>query len=292
MKNVLITGGIGNLGQFVVGELENDYNLCIFDEKSKPNDFNHEYIQGDITDFSSVTSACRGVDAVVHLAAIPIDTGEALELWSVNSTGTFNVYEAAAQNGIKKVLYSSSICSYGFEFWSKPFTPDHFPLEETHPLKADDSYGMSKIIGEVLGYGYSNRYGMSICCFRLATILFPGLEFTKSWIEQIDNPEFDLLPGVVSIKDTIWAYVDARDVAKAFRLALENDDIQFEIFNIGAVDVFSNRESLELINKFYPDCREVNEELFQKNRFKALYGISKAERELKYQPAYTWRDYL
>ena len=292
IRNVLITGGAGNLGRFIIKELENDYHLRIIDEISKPNDFEHEYIQNDISDFDNINSACKGMDAILHLAGIPIDTGEALKIWRVNSTGTFNMYEAAAQNKIKKIIFSSSICSYGFEFWSKPFTPDYFPLSESHSLKADDSYGMSKIIGEVLGYGYSSRYDISAFCFRLATILFPGLPVTESWISQISNPEFFLLPGVVSIKDTIWAYVDARDVAKAYRLALEYNGIQFEVYNIGASDIFSNEESLQLVRRFYPECKTVNREIFQKNKYGALYGISKAQNELKYQPSYSWKNYI
>ena len=176
IKKVLITGAAGNLGKYVTQELENDYDLILADIKSKPESLQHNYFQTDITKFNEVKEVCQGVDAVLHLAAIPIDTGEALKIWDINFTGTFNMFEAAAQNKVKKIVFSSSICSYGFEFWSKPFTPEYLPLDENHPLMADDSYGMSKITGEVLGYGYSRRYECSVHCFRLATIIFPGSE--------------------------------------------------------------------------------------------------------------------
>jgi nucleoside-diphosphate-sugar epimerase len=157
---------------------------------------------------------------------------------------------------------------------------------------ADDSYGMSKITGEVLGYGYSRRYGCSVHCFRLATIIYPGSDNCESWVSQIDNPEFDLLPGVVSIKDTIWAYVDARDVANAYRLALENDAVQFDIYNIGAEDIFSKEESLVLAKRYYPKCENIATDYFKTNRSRALYDISKAKSVLNYNPQHTWKDYL
>ena len=112
ISKILITGGAGNLGRFIIKEFENDYQLRVVDAVSKPNSVDHEYIQADISDYSAVNSACKGMDAVVHLAAIPIDTGEALKIWRVNTTGTFNVYEAASQNNIKKLIFSKDL--YGF----------------------------------------------------------------------------------------------------------------------------------------------------------------------------------
>ena len=98
--------------------------------------------------------------------------------------------------------------------------------------------------------------------------------------------------------DFVYQYVDPRDVAQAFRLALEavqtsrigNEDVQWDNFNIGAGDVFSTRDSLDLIRKYYPGA-QVNEDLYRAEPQYPLYDISKARNLLGYDPQYTWRDF-
>jgi nucleoside-diphosphate-sugar epimerase len=124
---VLVTGGGGQLGKYVVQELKGDHNITILD-RAKSNDNQYQFIEADITHFEDVKSALEDTDAAIHLAAIPIDTGEVHKIWQTNVAGTLNLLEAAAQSGVQKIIFASSICAYGFEFWSKPFTPDYFPL--------------------------------------------------------------------------------------------------------------------------------------------------------------------
>jgi nucleoside-diphosphate-sugar epimerase len=292
---VLITGGAGNLGKYVIEELKKEYEIKILDLK-KSRDSQHPFVQVDIANFKEVEEALKDIEAIVHLAAIPYDTGEAQKIWKTNVTGTFNILEAAVKNNVKKIVFTSSIDAYGFEFWSKPFTPEYFPLDEKHPCKPDDTYGMSKTIGEKLCYGYTRRYGISIICLRLATVLYPGSEDVKCWVTNIENPEFYLMPDRVQIKDSIWAYVDARDAAQAFRLSLEKldkQDLRYEIHNIGAEDVFSQADSLDLIRRYYPDVKMIlNKEDFLTEKKKALFDITKAQKELGYRPKFTWQDHL
>lgn len=292
---VLVTGGGGKLGKYVVEELKADHDLTILDQV-KSNDNQYQFIEANITHFEDIKRTLEDTDAVIHLAAIPIDTGEVHKIWETNVAGTFNLLEAAAQSCVPKIVVASSICAYGFEFWSKPFTPDYLPLDEKHPCKPDDSYGMSKMIGEKLCYGYSRRYGIQIICLRLASILFPGSQDAEHWVSQIDNPELYMIPNRVQFKDSIWAYVGARDAARGFRLSLEKlikSDIGFDIYNIGAKDIFSQIESLKLIKRYYPDVKAiVNEEEFLVNEKKALFDITKAQKELRYEPKLTWRDYV
>jgi len=289
---VLITGGSGNLSKYVIEELKRKHEIKILD-LVKPKYDQYQFIQGDMASFKEAKQALKNIDAIIHLAAIPYDTGEAQKIWRTNVTGTFNILEAAAKNNIKKIVIASSIDAYGFEFWSKPFTPDYFPLDEKHPCKPDDTYGMSKMIGEKLCYGYSRKYGISIICLRLATIVYPGSDDAKRWVSNVEDPEFTLMPDRVPIKDSIWAYVDARDVAQAFRLALEKQDLRYEIYNIGAEDVFSQVDSLDLIRRYYPDVKMIsNKERFLTEKKKALFDITKAQKELGYKPKFTWRDHL
>jgi nucleoside-diphosphate-sugar epimerase len=95
------------------------------------------------------------------------------ELFRINCAGTFNVYEAAAQEGIKRVVSASSINWLGFNFGTKPFLIQYFPLDENHPNFTTDAYSFSKqVIEEVAAY-YWRREGISGVCFRLPWVYDP-----------------------------------------------------------------------------------------------------------------------
>lgn len=284
---VLITGGAGNISHFLCKQLEESHELILFDIV-EPRDTKHRFIKGDLTELSDVEKAAKGMDAIVHLGAIIIDTGEAEKIWEVNNTGTFNVLEAAARNGVGKALFASSICAVGFVFWKKPFTPDYFPVDERHPTKPDDSYGLSKLIGEKLCYAYTQRYDIQTICFRMTPVWFPFetlSEFNRNCLEGVKEPAAN--------KEWIWSYVDGRDVAQAFRLGLEQGSLGHEIYNVGAEDICAEVPSLELVKQFYPEVKWINNaDGFLLEPYKALFDISKAKQELGYQPKITWRDYL
>lgn len=295
---IVITGGAGNLGGYVISELREQHEITILDLIA-PQGNQCKFIKADLTNFEEVNQGVKNSDAIIHLGAIPYyDAGEAHKIWQTNVTGTFNVLEAAAQNNVMKMVIASSIDAYGFEFWSKPFTPDYFPLDENHPCKPDDTYGMSKMIDEKLCYGYSKRYQMQVICLRLTTILYPGSEDAARWVSNVEDPEFSftLMSDRIPITDSIWAYVDARDVAQAFRLALkrmDKQDVHYEIYNIGAGDVLSKVDSLELIKRYYPDVKMIlNKEGFLIKKNRALFDITKAQTDLKYKPKFTWRDHM
>jgi nucleoside-diphosphate-sugar epimerase len=277
---VLVTGGSGRVGRFVVPELETaGYEIAIFD-LVEPQDRRPRYIKGDLRNLAEVMEATRNIEAIVHLAAIPTYTGEDQKIMETNVMGTFNLLEAAVKNGVKKVVCATSLCAVGFIFWKKPFTPDYFPIDEKHPCKPDDAYGLSKLIDEKLCYAYTQRHGISTVCLRMASVFFE--EELKGFLPNIGTPDL--------FKDMIWNYVDPRDVAQAYRLALKKADIEHELYNIGAPDVFSELDSLELIRRYYPEVKLIlNENDFLADKNKALFDISKARRELGYKPRFTWR---
>jgi len=288
---ILITGGSGRVGRYVVPELEDaGHEIKIFDLE-EPENSKHEFIKGDLRNLEATEEATRNVEAVVHLAAIPMDIpGEAKEIFEINVIGTFHVLEASARNNVKKVVFASSVSAGGFIFWKKPIAIDYFPIDEEHPCKPDDMYGLSKLIGEKLCYAYARRYGMCTICLRLATVWFPEEEITASLLFYAQHPESDIkLP----FRDMKWQYVDVRDVAQAFRLALEKKGIEHEVYNIGAVDVCSDMDSLELVKLFYPEVKSIsNRNGFQIDKKRALFDISKAQKELGYKPKFNWRAYL
>lgn len=280
---VLVTGGSGRVGRFVIPELEKaGHEVAIFDSV-EPENGGHRFIKGDLRNSAEVEEATRNTEAIVHLAAIPFYTGDNQKIMAINVMGTFNVLEAAVKNDIKKVICASSLCAVGFIFWKKPFTPDYFPIDEKHPCKPDDAYGLSKLIAEKLCYAYTRRYDISTICLRMATVYFE--EELQGFLPNVGRPEL--------FRDWIWNYVDPRDVAQAYRLALEKRDIEHEVYNIGAPDVFSELDSLELVRRYYPEVKSIlNENEFLTSKGKALFDISKAEKELGYKPRFTWRELI
>jgi nucleoside-diphosphate-sugar epimerase len=110
----------------------------------------------------------RGCEAVVHLAAVPnpgVTTPE--ELFRVNSAGTFNVFQAAAEEGIKRVVQASSINAAGQFYGVKPAPLHYLPLDEEHPVFSTDAYSFSKHIIEETGAYFWRREGISSVAFRL-----------------------------------------------------------------------------------------------------------------------------
>lgn len=284
---VLVTGGAGRLGGYVLDELRGRHSLAVFDAVAAKAD-DVESVTGDIRSLEQVEAALDGCDAVIHLAAIPMYTGEEAHqaLWEINSTGTFNVLEAAARRKVRRVVLASSICAQGFISWSRPFVPQFLPVDETHPTWPDDGYGLSKLIGEQLCFAYSRRYGIAAVCLRLATVWFPYLpDNTRKFVGRLDEPE--------TMAGFIWNYVDARDAAQAFRLAIELPEVTYEVLNIGAANTCAKVPSLELIKRFYPEVPEIrNRSSFLTDEYAPLWDISRARRALGYEPRHTWQEYL
>ncbi len=281
---IVVTGGSGKVGRYVVEELKKFHEVTVFDiKKSKDKDVT--FVKGDILKIDHCRKAFEGAETIVHLAAIPHPLNDPPEkVFNVNVVGTFNVHQAAADIGIDKVVHASSDSSYGFNF-RKPediLLPVYLPLDEDHPQKPADPYGLSKKVGEEIAQSFAKRYGMTTIALRICMVLFPEnednlqlMEFCKSAIEK----------G----KGWPW-YNDVRDVAQAFRLAVETRGFKkYEVFCICAVDNGTKFESAKVVRKYFSEKIILKKEI--KGR-QSLYDWSKAKALLGYQPRYTWRDVI
>jgi nucleoside-diphosphate-sugar epimerase len=172
--NILVTGGLGTVGRPLVKLLvQKGHTVKVIGRRPEA-EVAEELIPGaaytscDINDFPSIRQQVRGEEVIIHLAAIPAPMmASGVEIFRINCAGTFNVYEAAAQEGIRRVVTASSINWLGFNFGIKSFPIQYFPLDEDHPNFTTDAYSFSKqIIEEVAAY-YWRREGISGVCFRL-----------------------------------------------------------------------------------------------------------------------------
>ena len=199
MKTVLITGAAGDVGSHLRRELAGRYKLRLSDIKPiDPLAAGEEFMRGDIASLADMEAITRGVDAIVHLGGFPVE-GPWETILSTNIAGTYNVYEAAHRNGVKRILFATSNHAVGF--YRRDETIDH----TVYP-KPDSRYGVSKVFGEAVGSLYSDKYGMEVFNIRIGNVN----------ARPVDKRRL-----------SIW--ISPRDLAQLVTIGIEHPDIRFEI---------------------------------------------------------------
>lgn len=162
---LLVTGGAGHVGRNLRRELRARMDMIrSFDRVETPDlAANEEGIVGDVSDMASVERAMQGMDGVLHLAAVPNE--QAWELMLANNViGTWNVYEAAFRQGVKRVVFGSSNHAVGFY-------PRKQTIDATVPHRPDTRYGLTKCWGEDVGSLYADKYGVKSLHIRIGNAL-------------------------------------------------------------------------------------------------------------------------
>jgi len=172
---VVVTGGSGLIGEYVVDELKKfHHEVTNFDIK-EPKDKSVDFVKADMLKIGDCRRAFKGTEAVIHLAAIPNPYNDPPEkIMYVNIMGTTNVYVAASELGIKKVIHASTDSTYGFWYRKQDFLPYYFPLDEEHPLNTQDSYGLSKKIDEEIAANFARSHNMQTISVRIPFVFIPG----------------------------------------------------------------------------------------------------------------------
>ena len=277
MKKIVVTGGSGKAGRAVVNELNaRGYQTLNVDQTIPPASWGWA-LSADLTDLGQTYEALKGADLVVHLAAIPApEMRPEQETFRNNILSTYNVFSAAADLGLQKVVWASSETVLGVPFETE--LPDYAPIDEQQTPFPESSYALSKLLGENMAAQFNRRFGLPFAGLRISNIMEPDeyAGFPTFW----DDPALR--------KWNLWGYVDARDVAQAARLALELDVPGSEQYIIAANDTVMDRSSKGLMEEVYPTV-EIRKDL---GEFETLLSIDKARELLGYEPDYTWRDHL
>jgi nucleoside-diphosphate-sugar epimerase len=278
MKRVVVTGGSGKAGRAVVADLgEHGYDVMSADvvASSHPDD---PTLVADLTDLGQTIESLSGADAVVHLAAIPapsvLPDGETFR---INMMSTYNVFSAAVQLRLERVVWASSETLIGIPFEREQ--PRYAPIDEEHPRLPESHYALSKLAGEVIAGQFSRWSGIPFVAMRISNIM-------EDWEYEDRFPGFWDDPMVRAWN--LWGYVDARDVAQAARLSLTADVAGAEPFIVAAPDTCMRHNSLDLMAEIYPDVpiRGTVE------GHTTLLSIDKARHILGYEPQHRWRDYV
>jgi nucleoside-diphosphate-sugar epimerase len=287
MAKLVVTGGSGKAGRAVVRDLlEHGHEVVNVDRvpsaDSHAPDSTAPFLPADLTDFGQTLEALSGaevlpgVEAVVHLAAIPSPVHATPDIvFRTNITSTHTVFAAAVRLGLRRVVWASSETTLGLPF-DRP--PDYAPIDEQHELRPESSYALSKALSEEMARQFARWSGIPYVSLRFSNIMEREdyQRFPSFW----DDPHLR--------KWNLWSYVDESHVAQSVRLALNADVRGAEAFIIAAADTVMRRPSRELMAEVFPGV-PVRDGLAEHG---TLLGIDKARRLLGYAPDFTWRDVL
>lgn len=252
-EKVLVTGAAGLLGRVVARHLAQDGHAVRAVDRRTPGEAGAdaaavartEWRTGDLADPQFAAAAVEGVDAVVHLAAIPSPWGHPdLEVYAGNVAATYAVLDAAGRAGIGRVLIASSISIYGLAWSEQAQTPPEIPLSETSELRIADPYALSKRADEACAEMMHLRWGMDVLCYRL-----PNLQGTEGTAARAAEVQAD---QSVAHRE-LWAYLHLEDAATAFALGLTADFTGAIALNVVAPDTIGDVDVAAVAPRFWPD---------------------------------------
>ena len=284
LGKVLVTGAGGLLGSYVVRELTGKTDKIVgldILEPPTPSEF-ASFTRGSIEDVDAVREAVRGCDAVVHVAARPnIWSGEGHEIIQTNVTGTWNVLQAAEDAGVKRVIITSSDSVVGYTVLQGAMIPPaYLPVDNKHPLHPTDPYALSKVLCEKMAQSFCDRGKLDVVAFRPVYVLYP--EFECEVIARAADPDGYTGPAAGGRQPAgggvMWHYVDPRDVARAYRMALEAEQPGLGPFFICGPNTLAPDPTIERLAGRMDGVRipVKSPDLYEAEPFAPLYDLSAA----------------
>jgi nucleoside-diphosphate-sugar epimerase len=278
---IAVTGGSGKLGHVVVRELRAaGHDVVNLDQHGERGP---GFVRVDVTDYGQVIDAIAGVndqhdgvDALVHLAAVPAPgLVSDVATFHNNMIATFNVFQAARRLGIGRIVYASSETVLGLPF---DVPPPYIPVDEEYAPRPESVYSLVKVLEERMAQELV-RWDpeLSITALRLSNVMVPD--------DYAEFASFDDDPMLR--KWNLWGYIDARDAAQAIDLALDKALPGFEAYIIAAADTVMSQHNSALVAEVFPEV-PVHGELGEHD---TMLGISKARRLLGYDPQHSWRNH-
>lgn len=180
-KKVLMLGATGRVGPGLVEEYfknyANDYELIIGIHKVSGEDYGLKTRNFDLTSIEKLKEAFRDIDVVVHLAANSNEKADFSEILEPNIVGTYNVFQAAKESGVKRIVFASSVHAIRGYPLGKKVRHDDIP-------KPTDFYGASKVFGENLCYIYSEKHNMSCLAIRIGAYISDDRKETVCLIRE------------------------------------------------------------------------------------------------------------
>ncbi|WP_341946425.1 NAD(P)-dependent oxidoreductase [Microbacterium sp. LWH11-1.2] len=275
---VVVTGSSGKLGRATVERLRADgHEVVGFDIVGEPG---FGFVRVDLQDYGQVLDALLGVtarhdgfDALVHLAALPVNgLVPDAATFTNNMNATFHVLHGALRAGIRTIVQASSITAMGFPDFANLTS---LPVDEGY-VEANNTYALGKVAEEAIAAQLVHWVeGTSITALRFTNVVAEG-----------EYATFERAGAADYRRDLLGTYVDARDAATAVALALEHASPGFEVYNVAASDSGASMPTAEYAARNYPGV-PLREGL---GEFETLMSIDKARDRLGFEPAHLWRE--
>lgn len=269
---ILVTGSAGRIGGPVCAALHAaGHEVVGFDRVRAPRG---RTIVGEHTDLGQLVQAARGCAAIVHLSAIPSPGGVPdLEVFRTNVLGTYNAHAAAAALGMETVVSTSSQSAFGWAWGHRVTLPRRLPIDESEPDEPDDDYGLSKQVGEQIAASFHRKTGMRALVVRPPLVASPGDDLSSA----LASPDW---------RPCLFSYIDVRDLAEVFRLAVERQEVRHEVFNVCADDALATEPLASLLPRLDPRFADVPglETLIMG---RPMVDNARAKRLLGWSPRYT-----
>ncbi len=277
---IIVTGGSGRAGTFTVRELaEAGHEVVNLDRLRPPAGLPGDFIEVDLTDAGEVYDAFAQSkpDWVCHLAANPSPSGyPRQQSFANNVLSTYNVLQAAGDNGVQRAVYAGSEMATGWLTTEQ--LPPRFPFNEEDRVDSPNAYALSKYMGEKITDSLVVRYpSLAICTLRINNIILPDK------YDMLEYRRRNFPAG----GDNFWSYIDVRDVASACRAALEGESAGHEVFLIAAADTCLDTPLREAVARLYGPGAEYAPGF---GEFQSAFDCSKIRRFFGWEPRHSWRD--
>jgi nucleoside-diphosphate-sugar epimerase len=248
---IVVTGAGGRIGRHVVADLlAHDHQVHAVDRSGPSSDEvavgGATWTQLEVRDLDAMARLLDQVraDALIHLAAIPSPRlGSPLDVFATNTQATFVALEAAGMAGIPRVAIASSTSVTGLPFASPPVSPLYVPVDEDHPNVGNDAYALSKETDEATARMMQRRHGYQVVALRISNTAPMADQLAKA-AEVARDPS--------ALACELWAYLDVRDGARAFGLAVEREIGGCHVINVMAPDTYSPEPTAQLLARYHP----------------------------------------
>ncbi len=199
-RRIVFTGAAGGIGTMTRPLLAQLYPGLVLSDRVKPKALQpgETFVKADLTKPAEVAALVEGADSVIHLGGHSVE-GPWKAILNANIIGCYNLFEAARQAGVKRIVFASSNHAVGFY-------PRKRKIGTDVTVRPDSRYGVSKAFGESLGALYADKHGIVVTCLRIGNVGTRPLDARRL---------------------SIW--ISPEDIVQLFRIGLEHPDIRFDI---------------------------------------------------------------
>ncbi len=227
MSKIAVTGSNGTIGTRLCADLARDHDVVGIDLANAA-------VNADVRDADAMLQVLKGCETVVHLAGVVEVDADWESVYTTNIGGTYNVYEAARRNGLRRIIFASSNHCVGMnevEHAPALYEPAYGLVVGTGaPYRPDGLYGVWKAFGETLGRYYSEKYDMQVSCIRIGSITEAddprdqSVRQSSGWLGLTDEQKF---------KRYAATWMSHRDFARLVRAILARDVPYAVVYGVG-----------------------------------------------------------